>query len=76
VLCLATYKTVKEDGTVVDDWLLSGCNDSTIRIWDLKTGKCLDELQGHTNGVTSLCFANKELFSGSQDHYIICWDVE
>lgn len=36
----------------------------------------LEELTGHHNGVTSLTFANNELFSGSQDHYIICWDVE
>lgn len=35
----------------------------------------LEELYGHDNGVTSLEFANNELFSGSYDHYIICWDL-
>jgi WD40 repeat protein len=70
VLCLATYQTATEN------WLLSGSDDNTIRIWDLKTSKVLEELTGHHNGVTSLTFANNELFSGSQDHYIICWDVE
>jgi len=60
---------------IVDNWLLSGSNDHSIRIWDLTTGKVLEELNQHHGGVTSLCFANGELFSGSQDHYIICWDV-
>lgn len=35
----------------------------------------LEELNGHENGVTCLAFANQELFSGSYDHYIICWDM-
>lgn len=36
----------------------------------------LEELNAHENGVTSLAFANHELFSGSYDHYIICWDMQ
>mgnify|MGYP001170949878 CR=1 FL=1 len=76
MLCLATYQTRTEDtGAIVDNWLLSGSDDHTIRIWDIKSGKMLSELQSHHGGVTSLCFANGELFSGSKDHYIICWDV-
>jgi len=70
VLCLATYQTETEN------WLLSGSDDQTIRIWDAKTTKVLEELTGHHNGVTCLTFANNELFSGSQDHYIICWDID
>ena len=59
VLCISTYQTATEN------WLLSGSDDQTIRIWDLKTTKVLEELTGHHNGVTSLTFANNELFSGS-----------
>jgi hypothetical protein len=36
----------------------------------------LEELSGHENGVTCISFANQELFSGSYDHYIICWDIK
>ena len=36
----------------------------------------LEELNAHENGVTCLAFANQELFSGSFDHYIICWDMK
>jgi WD40 repeat protein len=35
----------------------------------------VEELNGHENGVTCIAFANNELFSGSFDHYIICWDL-
>lgn len=65
VYCLTTY----------NNYLLSGGDDKTIKVWDIKTGKCVEELGGHENGVTCLAFANNELFSGSFDHYIICWDV-
>ena len=36
----------------------------------------LEELNAHENGVTCLAFANHELFSGSYDHSIICWDIQ
>ena len=36
----------------------------------------LEELNAHENGVTCLSFANRELFSGSFDHQIICWDMK
>lgn len=65
VLCLEVY----------NNWLLSGSDDMTIRIWDITTCKELEVLKGHKNGVTCIAFANNELFTGSYDHQIICWDV-
>ena len=44
VLTMKTYRTFKEDGSVKSEWLLSGSDDNTVRIWDLKTTKCLEEL--------------------------------
>lgn len=35
----------------------------------------MDELIYHENGVTCLEFALGDIFSGSYDHYIICWDL-
>jgi WD40 repeat protein len=34
--------------------LISGGNDSLIKIWSLKSGECLSTLTGHTNTVRSL----------------------
>ena len=59
-----------------EDKLFSGGDDKTVKIWDIETTKKIEELTGHENGVTCLAFANQELFSGSFDHYIICWDMQ
>ena len=34
--------------------VLSGGLDNTLRLWDLKTGRCLRVLEGHTDAVRSL----------------------
>jgi WD40 repeat protein len=60
---------------VYDGYLFSGGDDKTIKIWDIVTAQCVEELKGHENGVTCLAFANNELFSGSFDYYIIWWDL-
>lgn len=65
VYCLNVYK----------NFLLSGGDDKTIKIWDIESTKMVEELCGHENGVTCTAFANNELFSGSYDHIIICWDL-
>lgn len=56
-------------------WMFSGGDDRTIIIWDVDTGKMLEQLSGHENGVTSITFAFKDLYTGSFDHHIICWDL-
>lgn len=32
-------------------------------------------MNGHENGVTSIAFAFHDLYTGSFDHHIICWDL-
>ena len=55
--------------------LFSGGDDRSVIIWDIKTQKTLETLTGHENGVTSIGFANNDMFTGSFDHFIICWDL-
>jgi len=50
--------------------------DKTIRVWDIKTGSWSKILIGHTDGITSLVFADGKLFSGSDDRTIRVWDIE
>lgn len=60
VLTMTHYVTYKEDGETPElQWLISGSDDGAIRIWDIKTQACLDELTGHKNGVLCVDFANK-----------------
>jgi len=48
--------------------LASGSLDKTIRVWDVKTGRCQHVLKGHIKGVWCLNFFTQNLLiSGSHD---------
>jgi WD40 repeat protein len=50
--------------------------DTTIKIWDLRTGNELNTLEGHTEAVRCLAVYKSVLFSGSDDCTIRIWDLE
>jgi WD40 repeat protein len=52
-------------------------SESKIKIWDLKTGKLVATLKGHTNGVRCLAWTpdGKTLISGSNDYSIRTWNT-
>ncbi len=58
--------------------LASGSFDSTIKLWDVKTGQELRTLYGHSNEVWSVSFSpdGHTLASGSLDKTIKLWDVK
>ncbi|HEX7297321.1 MAG TPA: WD40 repeat domain-containing protein, partial [Pyrinomonadaceae bacterium] len=51
------------------NWLASGANDDTIKIWDIATGHVLRTLYGHSSNVNALAVSpdGKFLASGSGD---------
>jgi WD40 repeat protein len=51
------------------NWLASGANDDTIKIWDTSTGHVLRTLYGHSSNVNALAISRdgKLLASGSGD---------
>lgn len=57
--------------------MLTGSSDKTLRLWDLKSGKCLRVFAGHKHSV--LCLAvdwdKWQAISGSADHTLAHWDV-
>ena len=55
----------------------SEISDTTIRIWDARTGDHLHTLEGHTSGVSCLAFfpGVPILASGSYDNTIRIWDA-
>jgi WD40 repeat protein len=52
-------------------------SEEYIKIWDVKTGKLIANLKGHTNDVYCLAWTadGKTLISGSDDHSIRTWNT-
>jgi WD40 repeat protein len=69
--------TLTLDGQAV---IVSGSDDNTVRIWDLKSGQPLRVLEGHTNTVTSLAALKLDgrdvVASGSWDNTVRVWDPQ
>ncbi|KAJ3415509.1 WD repeat-containing protein 5 [Chytridiales sp. JEL 0842] len=57
--------------------IVSGSFDESVRIWDVKKGKCLRVLPAHSDPVTAVCF-NRDgtlIVSCSYDGLIRIWDT-
>jgi TIR domain/WD domain, G-beta repeat len=57
---------------------LSGSEDNTTRLWDLKTGGEVGRFEGHTSIVLSVAALpnGRQALSGSFDHTMRLWDLE
>ena len=62
------------DGKII----ASGCNDTMIRLWDLKGKPIGQPFQGHTDRVSSVAFSpdGKIIASGSADATIRLWNLQ
>jgi len=60
------------------DRVASSCgNDNSIRIWNPRTGKELQRLEGHTSRVGTITgYHDNKLISGSWDKTIRIWDLK
>lgn len=59
-------------------YVVSASFDKSVRIWDVRTGKCIDTLRGHTDWVHSASFSNdgKYIVSSSSDRTTRIWDMK
>jgi WD40 repeat protein len=64
---------VNPDGTV----LASAGDAGVIQLWDLRTGKPVNQFSGHADWVLSLAFSGdgKLLASGGYDRFVRLWEV-
>lgn len=56
--------------------LYCGCDDRRIRVYQVEDLKQVEELAGHDDGVITIEFADKMLYTGSYDHSIRSWDIK
>ena len=51
--------------------------DATVRIWDLKTAKCVKVMEGHLAGISALAWSpdGKTIATGADDKVIWLWNV-
>jgi WD40 repeat protein len=56
---------------------VAGSKDSTLKLWDPKSGQCLNTLNGHKNMVTKALWNDNGhwIVSGSRDQLIKIWDI-
>jgi WD40 repeat protein len=59
-------------------WLASGSEDNTMRLWEVETGQQVRTFAGHASSVYSVAFSpdGRLLASGSADHTVRLWEVD
>ena len=55
-----------------------GADDSTVRLWEVESGRCLRVLEGHTDSVLSVAWSpdGQRALSGAWDRTVRLWEVE
>ena len=59
------------------NWIVSGSEDKTLRIWDSHTGKQIRVFEGHSAALSSVAISpnSKKIVSGSWDHTLKIWNA-
>ena len=60
-----------------ENHVITGSWDNTMRMWDIRSGECIQILQGHTGWVCCVHLHRKSgyLLTGSSDHTVRIWDI-
>ena len=58
-------------------YALSGSHDSTLKLWEVSTGRLIQTFEGHKRNVTSVAFSpdGRNALSGSWDGTLKLWEV-
>jgi F-box/WD-40 domain protein MET30 len=55
-------------------YMLTTALDSTIRLWNVHTGRCVKKFFGHVEGVWAVAADTLRIVSGSEDSMVKMWD--
>ncbi|KAI9792159.1 MAG: hypothetical protein M1816_002699 [Peltula sp. TS41687] len=64
-----------DDGLAPPRYMLTSALDSTIRLWDVASGRCLRTFFGHVEGVWALAADTVRMVSGAEDRMVKIWDA-
>jgi len=56
-------------------YILTAALDSTVKLWDVETGRCIRTLFGHAEGIWALAADTLRVVSGAQDKMVKVWNV-
>lgn len=56
--------------------VVSGSRDTTLRVWDVLTGRCEHVLTGHVAAVRCVQYDGRRVVSGGYDYMVKVWDPE
>lgn len=61
-----------------NEWFATGSVDTTIKVWDLATGRLRRTFEGHKETVRGVAISSTSpyMFSASDDRSVKCWDLE
>lgn len=56
-------------------YIMTGALDSTVRLWDVASGKCLKTFFGHVEGIWALAGDTLRVVTGAEDRMVKVWDA-
>ncbi|KIX96531.1 uncharacterized protein Z520_07797 [Fonsecaea multimorphosa CBS 102226] len=62
------------DRTYPPHYMLTSALDSTIRLWDVHSGRCIRKFFGHVEGVWAVAADTLRIVSGAEDRMVKVWD--
>lgn len=71
---IITFVTYSPDGSLIAS---GSAMENSVKVWDVKSGKIIGQLEGHEKATTALTFSKDgtKLVSAAKDNYVIYWDI-
>ncbi len=73
-LDISTLFTSQPDRPQPPKYMLTSALDSTIRLWDVHSGRCIRKFFGHVEGVWAVAADTLRIVSGAEDRMVKVWD--
>lgn len=75
---ITTQSDLASSVDMSQDYILTGCDNATVGVWDAETGANIHMMEGHLQGVTAVRIENESKIaaSGSYDCRVRVWNAE